>query len=218
MGCCCGGIVLANVFHDDSDCIALTGIGTPGSPLIANPIISTLQFQNILSCGPNGLEVPGMLAAFNSNFTPFVAGPVPPAGPYPLTILVTDFTLSLTNPSAVETYLVFAHQSQRLSGFALGGNVSELDATIEVDGGGQTPTLQTIMHLLGPVSTTPTNGIQWSMGDQRIGPIAVLAPLATINVRFRFFFHWEGPLDSPWDASVYFFETDSAWIAAWPFF
>lgn len=48
----------ASVFHEDSDCIALSGTGGSTDPIIANPILDPNP-DNLLTCGPAGLLVEG---------------------------------------------------------------------------------------------------------------------------------------------------------------
>jgi len=62
---CCGGRCFANSSVAASNCIAMSGTGAPGNPLVSVPIIAPtvldpvtgLPIANGISCGPLGLEV-----------------------------------------------------------------------------------------------------------------------------------------------------------------
>lgn len=209
--------VVCNYFVASSPCIHMNGDGSALLPWTPVPVIDATLLNNVLSCGPDGLGVPGALAAFNSVFTPIVAGPADPGPPYPVSITTAAFTLSLTNPSSTETYLAFGHVKQRLSSFSMGNITAASGSNIVVNGGSPIPATQLINHLLGPVAATLTNGIHWSMGDDFLGPLAIIPPLGTVTVDFEFTFDWDGPPGSgDWNSSLFFFETDAGLLFAVP--
>lgn len=90
---------IANVFTLDSDCIALSGIGSPGDPLTAAPILDP-DPANGLSCGPAGLLGAGGLVEWEQVI--FGDG-------------TEDFAL-LNNPSGTGTFTWVANVLSRTDG------------------------------------------------------------------------------------------------------
>lgn len=200
---------IANVFHANSACGALTGQGVPGDPLVSSPIVSP-TVPNILACSANGLIVPGALTDFDSVFTAAVAGPVDPGVP---TIAVSSLATSITNPSVTESLLVFAYVSQRLSAFSHGGVQGESSGSIQIDGGAPIAQTQIVNYIVGTISGDAANGLHWSLEDSQFSAVDVLAPGGTVNVTADFEFSWSGT----WDLSQFFFETDTLVLLAVPF-